>query len=204
MDQPDDRDEPNDADVDAARARAYLLLAALLARPPSTELLGAVAALRGDAATPWGRALEGLAAAAGGLTPRDAEREFNRLFVGVSRGELMPYASFYRTGFLHDRPLIDLRLDMTRLGIARSPEVKEPEDHIAAVLEMMGGLIQGRFGAAAPTRAQRAFFERHLLPWAPGFFRDLEAARSARFYRTVGALGILLLEIEQSGFTLVE
>ena len=195
-------DEPDD--VDPARAQAYLLLAALLARPPSAELLETVAGIRVDGTTPWGQALARLAAAAADLAPRDAEREFNRLFIGVSRGELMPYASFYRTGFLHDRPLIELRLDMTRIGIARSPEVKEPEDHVAAVLEMMGGLIEGRFGAAAPTRAQRTFFERHLAPWAGRFFRDLEAARSARFYRTVGAVGILLLDIEQSGFNLVE
>lgn len=196
-------DEPDDADVDAARARAYLLLASLLARPPSTELLEAVSAMRGEDATPWGRAVARTAAAAAGSAPRDVEREFNRLFIGVSRGELLPYASFYRTGFLQDRPLIELRQDMTRLGMARSPEVREPEDHVAAMLEMMGGLIEGRFGPA-PTRAQRTFFERHLAPWAPRFFQDLENARSARFYRTVGTLGILLLDIEQSGFTLVE
>lgn len=195
-------DEPDD--IDSARAQAYLLLAALLARPPSGELLNSVAGMQGEDATPWGRVVARLAAAASSLTPRDAEREFNRLFIGVSRGELMPYASFYRTGFLHDRPLVDLRLDMTRIGIARSPEVKEPEDHIAAILEMMGGLIEGRFGAVASTREQQAFFGRHLAPWAAQFFRDLETAQSANFYRSVAALGILLLEIEQSGFTLVE
>lgn len=186
-------------DIDAPRAQAYLLLATLLARPPEQALLDRIAGLRSDG-TAWGEALGALGRAA--LPAGEVEREYNRLFIGLSRGELMPYASYYRTGFLNDRPLVDLRADMARLGIVRSSEVKEPDDHIAGLLEMMAGLIDGRFSEPAPDR-QRAFFERHLAPWAPQFFRDLEKAEAARFYRPVGALGNLLMEIEQSAFAMV-
>jgi len=33
------------------------------------------------------------------------EREYFDLFIGLGRGELLPYASYYLTGFLNERPL---------------------------------------------------------------------------------------------------
>lgn len=191
--------------VERMRAQAYALLASLLARPPSEGLLGRLAGLRGGD-TPWGEALGALAAEARRTTPAEAEREFNRLFIGLTRGELLPYASYYLTGFLHDRPLVRLRDDMRRLGVARRAGASEPEDHIASMLEIMAGLIDGRFGAPAPAPAaeQRSFHERHLAPWAPRFFRDLERAEAARLYRPVGALGRLLMDIEENAFALAD
>lgn len=189
--------------VERMRAQAYALLAALLARPPSEALLGRLAGLSGDG-TAWGAALGALGAEARRASPAEAEREYGRLFIGLTRGELMPYASYYLTGFLHDRPLVRLRADMGRLGVARSPRASEPEDHIAAMLEIMAGLIDGRFGAPAPAEEQREFHERHLAPWAPRFFRDLERAEAAKLYRPVGALGRLLMDIEENAFALAD
>lgn len=194
------------AELDEAelqRVQAYSLLAALLARPPEQALLDQLAGLRGDE-TPWGQALSALGTGAAATAPEQAGREYNRLFVGLQRGELVPYASYYLTGFLHDRPLVVLRSDMARLGIARSPEISEPEDHIAAMLEIMAGLIAGHFGAPAAPAEQQAFFDRHLLPWAPRFFRDLERAKAAQFYRPVGLFGRLLIDIERDAFALAE
>lgn len=190
-------------DVDASRAQAYGLLARLLIRPPSAELLQKLSTLGGDA-TPWGEALRDLARGAKASEPPKAEREYNRLFIGLNRGELVPYASFYLTGFLQDRPLVETRADMARLGIARSANVVEPEDHIAALLETMAGLIDGRFGNHAPVAEQQSFFKRRLRGWAPDFFRDLREAKSAEFYRPVGRLGALLMEIEDSAFALAD
>ena len=82
-------------------------------------------------------------AAVGGLT------------LEIGRGELVPFASYYRTGFLNEKPLAKLRGDMARLGIARAESVKEPEDHIAALCEMMAGLITGAFGAPQGLAAQQ-------------------------------------------------
>jgi len=184
---------------DLLRADLYDLLAALLVRPPGADLLGRCRALGGDE-TPLGRAVAALARVAGTTHPAAAEREFNRLFIGLGRGEVVPYASFYMTGFLNERPLATLRGDMARLGIARTPDKREPEDNIASLCEMMSGLIAGRFGAPAPIGVQRDFFNRHLAPWAGPFFADLERAEEAVFYAPVGAIGTAFVEIEKQAF----
>ena len=189
-----------DGEVDHARAGLYTLLAALLARPPVRGLLDLAAGLEGSA-TPLGQALDDLAARARASDEAAAEREFNALFIGVERGELIPYASWYQTGFLHDRPLARLRQDMKALGLERRPGVAEPEDHIATLCEIMAGLVAEEADAGA-TIGQRAFFERHLAGWGSRFFGDLEEARQAHLYRPVGTLGRLLLEIDAAAWAL--
>ncbi|HYG91125.1 MAG TPA: molecular chaperone TorD family protein [Azospirillum sp.] len=186
-------------ETDAVRVRLYTLLAQILARPPSPYLLGTLAGLGGDE-SPLGQALGALGAAAAATGVEAAEREFNALFIGVDRGELVPYASYYLTGFLNDRPLARLRQDMAALGVERAPGVPEPEDHIAALCEVMAGLIGGGFGAPAGEDQQRRFFDRHMGPWAVRFFTDLEHASAAALYRPVGTLGRLFLTIETNGF----
>ncbi len=181
------------------RAQQYQLLASLLAAPPAADLLAVAARCTGDASD-YGRALTALADRAGRTTPEAASREYHQLFIGIGRGELVPFASYYRTGFLNEKPLAKLRGDMARLGIARAESVKEPEDHIAALCEMMAGLITGAFGAPQGLAAQRAFFDSHLDPWAPLFFADLEKAAAAWLYAPVGTLGRLLMGIEKTAF----
>jgi TorA maturation chaperone TorD len=175
-------------------------LASLLREPPGQELLGVVADIAGDANSELGRALGTLGAAARGTSVEQASDEYHALFIGITRGELLPYGSYYLTGFLHEKPLARLRGDMARLGIARADEMKEPEDHIAALCEMMSGLIAGTFGAPAPLATQQEFFGAHLEPWAPRFFRDLEAAEAAALYRPVGTIGRLFMAVESAAF----
>ena len=184
--------------VDAARAQEYALLAALLLSAPSPALLERIAQLRDDA-TPLGRAHANLAEAASQAVAADVEREYFDLFVGLGRGELLPYASYYLTGFLNERPLSRLRDDLTALGIKRVENNFEPEDHAAALCEIMAGLASGRFPASP--EVQRAFFEKHVSRWMGRLFADMETVKSAKFYRSVGALGRLFLEIESEAFT---
>ncbi len=186
---------------DRLRGDLYGYLAALLAGPPGKDLLKRSAALTGDQ-TPLGQAIGSLAKLANATAPVAAEREFNDLFIGLGRGELLPYASYYMTGFLHEKPLAALRQDMGRLGIARAPTVFEPEDNIASLMEMMGGMINGTFGAPADLTRQREFFNRHIAPWAKHFFTDLEAAKGSVFYAPVGAVGRHFMEIEREAFRL--
>ena len=181
------------------RAAEYLLLSNLLARAPKTDLLGQVAAIRGDA-SPLGMAHIALADAAGRASADQAAKEYFDLFVGVGRGEIVPYASFYLTGFLNERPLARARADMDRLGIARSSDVFEPEDHISSLLEVMAGLLRGDFDAD-PHEAD-VFHTRHIAPWAARLMADIEAAPSARFYKHVANFGRLWLDIEQEAATL--
>jgi len=189
------------ADEDAARAQCYMLLARLLAAPPSNELLEIVRGLSGDESE-LGQALNALAAAAHRTSVDAARIEYGELFIGIARGELLPYGSYYLAGFLHEKPLAALRGDLSRLGIAAKDDVPEPEDHIAALCEVMAGLITGAFGEPAELDEQRRFFETHIAPWAPRFFQDLQAAKAADFYKPVGTVGRLFMEIESEAFTM--
>jgi TorA maturation chaperone TorD len=155
-------------------------------------LLARLRLLRGGAGE-LGEAYAALGAAAS-VTPEAAEREYFQLFIGVGRGELLPYASYYLTGFLHERPLAELRSDLARLGVERARGVAEPEDHIAFLCETYAGLIAGAF-AADPQEAA-PFFTRHIRPWAARLFADLEKAEAAGFYRAVAQLGRTAVEIE--------
>src|SRR5665647_3516496 len=170
-------------EVDAARAQEYALLAALLARAPDAALLKRLAGLRGGA-TPIGVAHVALAEAASRATVEQVEREFFNLFIGIGRGELMPYGSYYLTGFLHERPLARLREDLERLGIERNDGNAEPEDHAATLCEIMAGLIGGSFGVHPG--GDQIIFEKHMASWIGRFFSDLERAETANFYRSVG------------------
>jgi TorA maturation chaperone TorD len=186
-------------EVDEARAQHYGLLAALLLRAPDALSLARLARLQGTP-TPLGLALIGLAQAAASTTAERQQREFFDLFIGVGRGELVPYASYYLTGFLHDRPLARLRGDLARLGLARTEARSEPEDHIGTLCEIMSGFADGRFPIAPEEEKQ--FFKRFLAAWAPRFFADLQMARPASFYKAVGALGGVFMEIEAEAFAM--
>jgi TorA maturation chaperone TorD len=157
--------------VDVARAREYALLAALLSCPPSKALLGEIARLQGDP-TPLGGAHAALAQAASEALTAGVEREYFDLFVGLGRGELLPYGSYYLTGFLNERPLSRLRDDLAALGVERIENNFEPEDHAATLCEIMAGLAGGGFPASE--EAQCAFFEKHVAPWMGRLFADIE------------------------------
>lgn len=187
------------AEEDLLRADLYDLLGTLLARPPSSELLAQLFSATGDDSA-LGRSLDALAGLARETTPEAAKSEYNALFIGLTRGELLPYSSYYQTGFLNEKPLALLRRDMARLGITRAPEIFEPEDHIASLCEMMAGLIRGRFGKPAALATQRDFFQAHLGPWAAHFFSDLEGTKKAALYGPVGAIGRAFMEVEREAF----
>ncbi len=190
------------AEEDLVRAHWYGLLGAILRAVPDRARLDQLAGLAGDE-TDFGHGVSALAEAARtaqAADPKALEQEYFDLFVGVGRGELLAYGSYYLAGFLYEKPLARLRADMRRLGIARAEGVHEPEDHIAAIMEMMSGLITGAFGQAADLATQREFFAAHLDSWAPRFFEDLESATAARFYKSVGQIGRQFMAIEAEAF----
>ncbi|MDK8461963.1 molecular chaperone TorD family protein [Marinobacter sp. SS13-12] len=188
-------------DEERARAQMYQLLGVLLSGPPTSELLRGLASLQGDDTT-LGSASRTLAALAERTSPEDANREYNNLFIGVGRGELLPYASYYLTGFLNEKPLANLRGDLMARGIKASDDVKEPEDHIGTLCEIMAGIITGEFECDSDLSSQKAFFDAHLAKWAALFFTDLEKAQTAVFYAPVGSLGRAFMAIEAEAFAL--
>ena len=185
--------------VDVARAQEYALLATLLARPPDAALMSRLARLRGDP-SPLGMAHAGLGEAAARSDLESVGREYFELFVGLGRSELLPYASYYLTGFLYERPLARLRGDLQRFGIERVNGHSEPEDSAAFLCETMAGLAGGTI--EAPPGTDRLLFERHIAPWMGRFFADLAISERAPFYACVGALGQTFLDIEAEAFKL--
>jgi TorA maturation chaperone TorD len=190
---------PNLDEIDLARATEYSLLSSLLLRSPDARMLGQLAHLRGDG-SPLGLAHAELAAAAARTDTKRAAREHFTLFVGLGRGELLPYASYYLTGSLHGRPLASVRQALQRIGVERVDGQAEPEDHAAILLEIMAGLAGGAI--AAPAGTDREIFDQHVAPWIGRFFADLEHTASADFYARVGALGRTFIGLETQAFLL--
>ena len=179
------------------RASAYGLLAALLRAAPEQALLDHLGKLspQGDAEPDaLSTAMAELAEAAGKFDPDQLEDEFNALFIGIGKGELSPYGSWYMTGFLMEQPLSDLRDDLRRLGFERSENTHEPEDHISAIFEVFSVMIS----EGSSLDEQRSFFEKHMQAWLGRFFADLDNARSADFYKSVAQFGAAFIELEQA------
>jgi TorA maturation chaperone TorD len=190
-------------DAERLRANTYSLLAALLAAPPPQSLIQLLTRITpaevggGDQlASAW----EVLRLAGERASVESLDDEYHALFVGIGRGELVPYGSWYMTGFLMDQPLAVLRRDLAELGFERQANVKEPEDHVAALLETMGLLIGD---GDTSVNVQRRFFQSHMGPWMKTFFLDLQKASSARFYRAVGQFGDQFIEFEQKYLTML-
>ena len=184
---------------DSHRSSLYALLSFLLAKPPSQEVLSNLSDLSGGD-NEIGVSIETLTLLVRKIDIRTIQREYQNLFIGVGRGELLPYGSFYMTGFLNEKPLANLRDDMKRIGIARSEGNSDPEDHIASLCEMMSGIISNQFYTKLSMKEQRDFFSTHIGPWAKHFFKDLEGAENSVFYAPVGRLGSAFMEVEMEAF----
>jgi TorA maturation chaperone TorD len=187
------------ADEDRLRADLYNFLGLLLSGPPDETLLMMTAGLSGDD-SPLGQATSTLAKMAKLSKVKTVASEYSKLFIGLGRGELLPYASYYLTGFLNEKPLARLRDDMAVRGLKRADTVFEPEDNIASLMEMMGAMIVGRFGPEVTLDQQKTFFNTHIAPWAGHFYSDLEGAKNSIFYASVATVGRTFMEIETEAF----
>lgn len=180
-----DLDEPHDL-----RADVYRLLARLLREAPDRALLDWLSGLEAEddgsaLATSWAA----LAAAAREAAPEALARAHFRHLVGVIEGDVLPYASWYRNGGLMDEALVVLRRDLRQLGYERTEHTRDPEDHLAALCEVMAMLIETR------SPAEAKFFMHHLAPWAARCFADLEAVDTP-FYSRLGQLGRAFTDTE--------
>jgi len=186
---------------DQLRADMYSFLANLLRAEPSSELVNQLTKLESDD-SPIGKSIKTLSKLASSLDLPTIRDEYVRIFIGVGRGEILPFASYYLTGFLKDKPLAKLRSDMKEIGIELAENVKEPEDHIASLFDMMSGLILGKFSKKFSIGEQRDFFNKHLASWVDLLMRDIESSRIAVFYSPIGTIGREFMEIERSSFSM--
>ncbi len=190
-------------DAEQARADVYALLGALLARPPEATLLAMlqrIPPLEATSDTTMAAAWATLKQSAAGAQVEGLREEFQDLFIGIGRGEVVPYGSWYMTGFLMEKPLAELRVDLRRFGLQRQEQAREPEDHAAALCETMSLLASG---AEVTFTQQREFFAKHVEPWMGRFFGDVAVAPAARFYRAVALLGERFLEVERTHFSML-
>lgn len=185
-------------ETDELRADIYALLATLLRQPPQSELLAWLKELEPDQAedSPMTRAWSMLALQANHGAPEQLDDEHHNLFIGVGRGELMPFGCWYLTGSLMEKPLVILREELDILGFERQANVKEPEDHIAALCEVMSMLIQ----TGRSYETQHQFWSKHIQSWSSQFFMDLQNAEHAVFYTAVGLLGHAFMQQEDDWF----
>ena len=178
------------------RTDGYVMLASLLEQPPSADLRAILQNLQWDEAIPerLDRALTALRRAGHDYPLAAMKEEFDGLFVGLGCGEMIPYASWYREKMIQSMPLVSLRTDLVRLEIVRQSDNHETEDHAAALCEVMAIISRKSNGCSYGSQAD--FFQQHIASWMGSFFQDLQSAKSAGFYRTVGLFGSSFLEFE--------
>lgn len=193
------------APEDLARAGFYALLARLFHAAPDAALLRQLTQAQeieaDDDASGLPQAWHALRQAAAQADAVALSQEFDEVFIGVGKPQVMLYGSYYLAGFMMEKPLAALRDDLARLGFARQGGVAEPEDHLAALADVMRLLISDTT-LPAQERAERqvAFFERHLRPWYGRLFAALALAPGAGFYRDAGEFGRAFLDLESEAF----
>lgn len=190
---------------DQARSGTYMILASVFSDIPSQDLIDYLrhidSPVEGQDPGEIGEAWQDLKQAALKADLDALDDEYHALFIGVGRGEVVQYGSWHMTGFLMDTPLSELRDDLRSLGFESDPDVKEPEDHISAICETMSILINAD---DIESFQQRRFFIRHLHPWGEKFFREVQEAKSADFYRAVAVLGERFIKLENQYLNIQE
>jgi len=199
---------------DQARADFYALLARLFADAPDAALLAAIAHAAplgvdtdiggaDDAAPSLPAAWDALRAASAAMDGDAVVEEYNDLFVGVGKSEVNLHASHWLTGFMMEKPLVEVRATLDRLGLARQETASLLEDHLAALCETMRILIAGH-GARAPSpiAEQRAFFERHIAPWVFACCSATIDSSVANYYRHVAQFAQRYMALERDSFAI--
>ena len=187
---------------DAARAGIYGLIARLFYAAPDAGVLAQLVhanAFEGSQA-PVALAWREMVNAAKTAFPVVLESEHTELFVGTGKAEITPYLTHYTIKFATDNPLVELRQQLARWGMARREGAHEPEDHIAGLCEAM------RFAIAVQHRSeeeQKAYFERFLYRGAIAFCDAVSASPKSVFYRLVARFARAFLEVEREAFEML-
>lgn len=193
-------------DEETARSELYGLLAGVLYACPAIELIAEIRASATETPSagafleePW-RNFVGVARSMSDQAIRD---EYNALFGGVGKPEVYLYGSHYLSGFLNEKPLARLRTELNSLGLERSDEMSDTEDHFAYLCEVMRYLIAGDDVAVANLTRQREFFSTHIQPWVNTMCDDIQNNSKANFYASLAELTRAFMGIESQGFDML-
>jgi hypothetical protein len=181
-------------DVGTARGQDYALLHTAGARCCHTQAYRQ-ASWRCDPA--WPRSRGPCASRRQRERREDRARVFG-LFIGLGRGELLPYGPYYLTGFLNERPLARLREALSKRTALNAPNDSwnlriTPPSSRRSWLHWPAVHSRPRPGCSS------GFFK-GISPMIGRFFADLERADSAEFHRQAGTAGRLFMEIETNTF----
>jgi TorA maturation chaperone TorD len=192
--------ETPDQGEETARADLYGLLATLFCAPPSQALIDTIASAQAEGNGILERTWAELAAVCKLARAEPVREEYDQLFIGVGKPEVMLYGSYYLSGFLMEKPLAALRTDLANLGLQRSESVVESEDHIATLCEVMRYLIASDDAVHANIATQKKFFADHMQAWVGDLCTALEAHPNAKFYLPVSHLARCFFEVEMQAF----
>ena len=199
-----DRDEGEELQ----RAELYGLLARLWFAPPDAALFEQFAVAVTEAPqrgsfleAPW----QALVSAMRAGSEQAASDEYEALFIGIGKPDILLYGSHHLAGALNEKPLVALRTDLAELGLARDATIGETEDHLSFLFEVMRYLIAGDDVAVCNLERQRRFFRAHLQPWVAGPLCDaVERHPRARLYATLALFTRAFVQVETQGFDMIE
>ena len=142
-------------DEDRARADLYALLARLYYQGPDAGVLALIdqagAAIPPETASPFAAAWRALAAAASSADPAAAQQEYDDLFIGTGRAEVSLYATYYLAETGREAILVELRTELAAMGLSRRETSREPEDHIAALFDVMRPMLRCKISGGSST-----------------------------------------------------
>ena len=198
---------PSDDAEELARAELYGLLARLWWAPPDEALLAQfrVAVTQAPQQGGWLEApWERLVVALRDTTVAAAKAEYDALFGGVGKPEIFRHGSYHLAGFLNEKPLVKLRSDLARLGLARQAGHDETEDHISLVFEVMRYLIAGDDVLHCQLESQRQFFREQVQTWVERLCEAVANHPSARVTVPLAELTRVFVQVEAQAFDMME
>jgi len=192
---------PPESPEDHARGDLYALIATLFYAPPSAQLLATLAEadeiVGADDMVPLAQAWAALQAACAVADEEAVQQEYDDLLVGVGKAVVPPYIGAHAGHIGGDTLLVELKAFLSGRGLGRQASVNEPEDHIAALCEVMRHLVAIQ---RAEIAEQREFFERFILPGAKPLCAAIEAAAEANFYKLVARFAAAFFNLERVAF----
>ena len=194
------------ADEDRARGEFYALLGRLYGAAPDAPLLAALGASdlwADDGENPLTGAWNRLVLASRAADAEAVEQEYTDLFVGVGKAECSLHGSYWTRDAGTEPPLVGLRTELARLGLARQGGSTLYEDHLGALCETMRILVAGA-GARPPETiaTQRAFFERRIGPWVYECCAAVRESPIANYYAQVAQFTDLFMALERDSFAI--
>jgi TorA maturation chaperone TorD len=133
----------------------------------------------------------------------ELEWEYTRLFIGPYIAPIVPYESSYIDKRMMGKSMIRARKKYMEVGIGKSPEFSESEDHIGLELQFMCYLcdreiegLEKREDISEYLDIQNEFLNDCLLRWVPDFCNDILKSDKAAFYKGIAKItrGFLFLD----------